>query len=283
MDPNDPTIFKPVASPKVTFKKLNDAIKEYYSGSQDGLESPMDYNLIDKVKSGLGKKIMKRLESEIGKKDRIQKKEHQISEQKLIATDSTRLNMNFISPMYKEDERLGIKKEYNQPPLNLFEPLGWDRMPGESNEKHYRRFHTQELETVVSCMKKPSDFDQYELKKGQVRGASQGVFDGLFSKQNKDENGEVSTSKSCGKFKGLIKVTPTSKRELQKEEISSLLGKVYDLLSEIHTKTFMKPFPFKRGLFGEINITQKMLGDNKSDSMKEENTTFGGQSKKLKD
>jgi hypothetical protein len=33
MDPNDPNVFKPVASPKVSFKKLNEAVKEFYSGS----------------------------------------------------------------------------------------------------------------------------------------------------------------------------------------------------------------------------------------------------------
>ena len=68
--------------------------------------------------------------------------------------------------MYKDDARLGVKVEYNQPPNNLFEPLGWDREPGVSREKHYRRFYTQELENVVSCMKQPSDFNQYKLKKG---------------------------------------------------------------------------------------------------------------------
>ena len=164
-------------------------------------------------------------------------------------------NVNFLGPKYKQDDRLGVNVEYNKPPINLFEPLGWDRVPGVSREKHYRRFYTQELETVTNIMKRPSDFDQYELKKGQVRGASTGLFGGLFKKQNKDENGEISTSKSCGKFKGLIKVTRTSKIQHQQEDISKLLGKVYDLLCEIHTKTYMKPFPFKRGLFGEISLT----------------------------
>jgi hypothetical protein len=50
-----------------------------------------------------------------------------------------------------------------------------------------------------------------------------------FQKAKKDENGEISTSKSCGKFKGLFKVTRTSKVFHKKEDIKKLLGKVFDL------------------------------------------------------
>ena len=40
----------------------------------------------------------------------------------------------------------------------IFEPLGWDRKPNESTEKHYRKFFTEELEKVNQVMSKESEF-----------------------------------------------------------------------------------------------------------------------------
>jgi len=45
------------------------------------------------------------------------------------------------------------------------------------------------------------------LKKGQVRGASTGLFGGMFSNAKKDESGELDTTAAMGTFKGLISVT----------------------------------------------------------------------------
>ena len=39
-------------------------------------------------------------------------------------------------------------REINIPDPILFEPLGWDREPGVSEEKHYRKFFPKELENV---------------------------------------------------------------------------------------------------------------------------------------
>lgn len=50
-------------------------------------------------------------------------------------------------------------------------------------------------------------------------------------------------------------MTRATDEERQTEEMNGLLSKVYDKLSELHTKMFLKPFPFARGIFGEINIT----------------------------
>jgi hypothetical protein len=47
-------------------------------------------------------------------------------------------------------------------------------------------------------------FDQYDIKKGQSRGASKGLF-GLFSKKE-DESGAVTTEQVVGRFKGIITV-----------------------------------------------------------------------------
>jgi len=41
---------------------------------------------------------------------------------------------------YEIDERLGCQRECDAPSGILFEELGWDREPGVSDEKHYRRF-----------------------------------------------------------------------------------------------------------------------------------------------
>jgi hypothetical protein len=40
--------------------------------------------------------------------------------------------------------------------------------------------------------------------------------------------------------------------------MNNLLKKIYDLLCEIHTKSFMQPFPFKAGLFNEIDMKTKL-------------------------
>ena len=69
-------------------------------------------------------------------------------------------------PKYQLNERLNVQVEVGIPPKEIFEPLGWDRVKGESTEKHYRRFYTDELENVKEVMSTPTDFNQYTLKKG---------------------------------------------------------------------------------------------------------------------
>jgi len=43
-------------------------------------------------------------------------------------------------------ERLGCMVESEKPNSILYEELGWDRIPGETTEKHYRTFVPKELE-----------------------------------------------------------------------------------------------------------------------------------------
>lgn len=45
------------------------------------------------------------------------------------------------------DERLGVQREYKQPPDSVFIELGHDKTPG-AGEKHYRRFYPNELENI---------------------------------------------------------------------------------------------------------------------------------------
>lgn len=83
------------------------------------------------------------------------------------------------------NDRLRNWEEVDIPPKEVFEPLGWDRKPNETTEKHYRKFFTEELENIEEIMSKPSEFDQFMLKKGQSRGASAGLLGGLFGGNEK--------------------------------------------------------------------------------------------------
>lgn len=92
------------------------------------------------------------------------------------------------------NDRLRNWEEVDKPPKELYEPLGWDRKPNESGEKHYRKFFTEELEQCEEIMSKPSEFDQFMLKKGQSRGASSGgLMGGLFGGGQVDESGAATT------------------------------------------------------------------------------------------
>ena len=84
----------------------------------------------------------------------------------MTAQDRSRVNKTVIEAEYVLDNRLKVNVETNQPPANLYEPLGWDRIPTETHEKHYRRFYTTELENCREVMSRPSDFNQYDVIKG---------------------------------------------------------------------------------------------------------------------
>ncbi len=84
---------------------------------------------------------------------------------------------NIIWPEYELDERLKVFRETKIPPNTIFIGLGYD--PPETDDaknKHYRRFYTKELEKVTELMPVPSPFECYNLKRGQSRGASKGLF-----------------------------------------------------------------------------------------------------------
>ena len=68
--------------------------------------------------------------------------------------------------VYQLDTRLNCMREIDVPDQILFEPLGWDREPGVSGEKHYRKFFPKELEFETKIMSKPSEFMCYDLKRG---------------------------------------------------------------------------------------------------------------------
>lgn len=63
---------------------------------------------------------------------------------------------NFIAPKYKFDERLGVDREVERPPENLFMEIGYNRKK-DDKIKHYRRYYCDELEKVSDIMP-PSPF-----------------------------------------------------------------------------------------------------------------------------
>jgi hypothetical protein len=112
-----------------------------------------------------------------------------------------------VSADYELDERLNAFRECNIPPDTLYIGLGWDETP-EQGRKHYRKFYPDELENVKDVMPKKSPFDEYEIKRGQTRGASKS----LFFKGKEDDSGSASTEKIVGKFKGLINIVSENDR-----------------------------------------------------------------------
>ena len=109
---------------------------------------------------------------------------------------------------YELDERLNAFRECNIPPDSLYIGLGWDENP-EQSRKHYRKYYPDELENVRDVMPVPSPFDQYNIKRGQSRGASKSFFS---FKAKEDESGAVTTEKVVGKFKGLINIVSENDR-----------------------------------------------------------------------
>ena len=94
-----------------------------------------------------------------------------------------------VMPKYKKDARLGIDKEYNIPPAELYIPLGWDE-DATTKRKHYRHYEPDELENSADVFPNgPSPFHSYNVIKGQTRGM--GPEGGLFSFSHspKDESG----------------------------------------------------------------------------------------------
>ena len=92
--------------------------------------------------------------------------------------------------LYEDEER--------QPDMHLFEELGWDRDLANPQEKHYRKFYTTELEKTPEIMSKPSDFECYDILRGQTRGAGKSIFSKFkkfFKDSKKDkDSGEDNTT-----------------------------------------------------------------------------------------
>ena len=110
-------------------------------------------------------------------------------------------------------------REVDKPPAGLFVELGWDedvqddgyqKVDGSNHfihsgeRKHYRSIYPDELENNKDIFPTPSPFDTFEIKRGQTRGLSKGLF--AFSHKKKDESGQDSNEKVAGIFKGIVHV-----------------------------------------------------------------------------
>lgn len=102
------------------------------------------------------------------------------------------------------DPRLKVMKEKKpMPSKELFIGLGWD-VDDTTKRKHYRRFFDDELENNKDIFPQPSPFDSFQLKRGQARGLSGGLFS---SKKKK------STVECTGWFKGIIQIESDQKKK----------------------------------------------------------------------
>ena len=162
---DDPNLFKPVASPRMSAKQFEDAIRK----TESGKNTPTSQAVFDKVQAGVTRKVVNKITAEAMKQKRLQKADRDIAQ---AATEGElRFKGMVCMPKYEMNTRLNNWEEIDLPPKEIFEPLGWDRKPNESTEKHYRKFFTEELEKVNQVMSKESEFQCYDLKKGQARGA----------------------------------------------------------------------------------------------------------------
>ena len=93
-------------------------------------------------------------------------------------------------PKYERDTTLEIDRECDKPPAALFIGLGWDE-DRTTKRRHYRRFYPKELERVKDVLPQETPFNQYDLKRGQARGAKKGLF---ASKAKTDASGCVDTT-----------------------------------------------------------------------------------------
>ena len=143
------------------------------------------------MQAGVTKQVYEKLVKEQLKQKRLQKAERQKAEMGAAQSGDPRFRANICVPKYVMNERLRNWEEVDIPPKEVFEPLGYDRKPepdkeGYKGEKHYRKFFTDELEQCEELMSKPSEFDQFMLKKGQSRGAGGGgLLGGLFGGDGK--------------------------------------------------------------------------------------------------
>ena len=97
---------------------------------------------------------------------------------------------NVLETQYQLDTRLNVYRESHIPPENLYMPLGWDPTP-EAKIKHYRKFYTDELEKVKEIMPLATPFDQFDIKRGQTRGAQKSL--NPFASKKVDDSGSISS------------------------------------------------------------------------------------------
>jgi len=159
-----------------------------------------------------------------------------------------------MRPKYEADPRLNCQRETDKPPTLIYEELGWDRTPGEGvGEKHYRRFVDRELEHATEVMSRPSEFNCYEIKRGQTRGAS-GGFSLFGGPKTEQATGEADTTTKMGIFKALITVAHKDTMVEKQMFMMRKLTQIREKLALIYEKRFKKEFPIPSGFFCETSF-----------------------------
>ncbi|CAG9332379.1 unnamed protein product [Blepharisma stoltei] len=128
-----------------------------------------------------------------------------------------------IMPEYEVNSE-GKPIEMNQP-CDSYIQLGYDRKAGD-NIMHYRYICDDELENTDYIDKCP--FEKFSIKRGQDKGVEDNWL--LMLSANKDKEGNYSTLKETGIFKGLIRVSRKSKEE-EREARKTMEHKKTDLIT----------------------------------------------------
>jgi hypothetical protein len=139
---------------------------------------------------------------------------------------------NVIMPRYERDEKMEVDREYLIPPHAMFIGLGWDE-DSTTKRKHYRRYYPDELENVRSLLPIPTPFNQYDLKRGQSRGASVSFWAKLTNNVKHDGSGEASTEKIVGRFKAVIEVEGKEERKAYLERKEELIETLKENLKQL--------------------------------------------------
>ena len=110
------------------------------------------------------------------------------------------------------DKRLNVDREVDAPPSSMFIGLGYDKESGDK-VRHYRRYFPDELENCTDVMPVKSPFHQFDIKKGQSRGASKGLLSMFGGGPKTDASGSVTTEQDMGVFKGVITIESEIERQ----------------------------------------------------------------------
>lgn len=149
---------------------------------------------------------------------------------------------NVVMPQYELDKRLMVYREVNPPPDSLFMGLGWDE-DDQTKRRHYRRYYPDELENITEVMPVVTPFDQFDIKKGQSRGASKSWFS--WGGHKEDSSGALSTEQVVGRFKGIVTVQSEEDLKNYQERKAELIHELKKKLNILSLKTLKVPIHVK--------------------------------------
>jgi len=89
---------------------------------------------------------------------KVEKMKRDADDTRVKAENHSATCQNLVMPTYVHDSVMDVDREDNPPSRELFIGLGWDE-DKDTNRKHYRRFHADELENVKSVLPRESPFN----------------------------------------------------------------------------------------------------------------------------